>query len=83
MFVLGIKTNLIVLISNVGNSCCKPPVPKHATLYSYNIFTPGYEAYIECDKGYISGGEDYRKCQTNYQWSGDDTTCTSKKLIFC
>ena len=66
----------------VENSCCKPHVPKYSKLYSDGIFTVGHAAYIECDKGYVAGGEQFRECQQNDLWSGQDTACTSMSLCF-
>lgn len=65
----------------LANSCCRPPVPPHATLYSNGHHGFGDNAYIKCEKGYIRGGTDFRECMTNGKWSGDDTSCTGKEFF--
>jgi len=63
-----------------SNSCCSPPIPKHATLHSNERFMEGDPAYIKCEKGFKTGGDDYRECARDGTWSGVDTTCT---LVNC
>jgi len=63
-----------------SNSCCRPPIPKNATLHSNGKFLEGDPAYIKCNKGFKTDGDDYRECARDGTWSGVDTTCT---LVDC
>eukprot|EP00794_Sanderia_malayensis_P006970 gene6970-7755_t len=60
----------------IANSCCKPSLTGHSTLYSDNSYNYGDKVYTKCDVGYVTGGSALRTCQNNGQWSGTQTTCT-------
>ena len=62
----------------LANSCCKPKIPEHSTFYSDNSYFYGDKVYTKCDTGYVTGGTALRTCQNNGQYSGAQTTCTSK-----
>ena len=59
-----------------GNSCCKPYVPPNSKFYSDNKYGVNDEVFVACNKGFTLSGTDFRTCQSNLQWSGNDPSCT-------
>ena len=70
-----------IFILLLASSCCKPTIPEHSKFYSDNRYSYGDKVYTQCNEGYVTGGTALRVCQTNGQWSGSQTTCTSKVFI--
>ena len=71
-------TKIIPFTLFLANSCCKPTIPEHSKFYSDNRYNYGDKVFTQCNKGYVTGGTEFRVCQNNGQWSGSQTTCTSK-----
>ncbi|XP_022108957.1 sushi, von Willebrand factor type A, EGF and pentraxin domain-containing protein 1-like [Acanthaster planci] len=63
----------------VAIECPRLYAPEFGSLEGTRV-TYGSEAYLECNRGYKLLGSEYRRCQANGTWSGEETTC---RVITC
>ncbi len=65
------------------DSCGYPGTPLHGQLLGTvdGDFNVDGAVEFECDDGYELEGSSTRRCLSNGKWSGEDTTCKSKRFI--